>query len=373
MFIAGEPSGDLHASAIVRKLKEAGSDINIWGIGGPKMAAAGLEQVMPFEPFNRMGYVEVIGALPFFLDAKKKLIKMMASSRRPDVLVCVDYSGFNTPMMKAARKLGIPVVWYIAPMVWAWKQKRAKKLGNLASHIAVIFPFEEQYFTPYPAPVTFVGNPLTESLPQIDTQKRKFPATGEFRVAIVPGSRPQEIKNMLDAMIDAADMLKKKHPRVSVTVSRFSRFDESLFKRATERGFELFCGPLPELIKKSDLALITSGTATLETALLGVPMVVAYRTSPLSYAIYRQFVKIRLYSLPNIIAGREIIPEYIQDDLSAENLFKGMDNFLTTPSHWEETAKNLSTLRSQLGEKSASTEVAGIVQSFLGIAPGKKV
>jgi lipid-A-disaccharide synthase len=367
MFIAGEPSGDTHASAVIEKLKiMRGGNVCVWGIGGPKMAAAGLEQVMPFEPFNRMGYAEVLGGLPFFLNAKKKLVRMMSTSRRPDVLVCVDYSGFNIPMMKAAHRLGIPVVWYIAPMVWAWKRKRAEVLGNLASHIAVIFPFEEKYFSPYPAPVTFVGNPLTESLPPLGVSSKKFPAGGDFRLAILPGSRPQEIKNMLGVMIDAADMLKQKYPRTKITVSRFNRFDESLFSAATERGFELFCGPLQELAQNSDLALITSGTATLETALLGVPMVIAYRTSPLSYAIYSTFIREKpTIGLPNIVAGKMVVPECLQDDVTAEKLFTEMNKFVSTPPLWEETAESLFALRAKLGERTPSAEVAGIVCACL--------
>jgi len=367
MFIAGEPSGDLHASAVVRQLKKRGKDINVWGIGGPAMAAAGLEQVMPFEPFNRMGYVEVLRQLPFFLDAKKKLVGMMASSRRPDVLVCVDYSGFNMPVMKEARALGIPVVWYIAPMVWAWKRKRAKILGEQASHIAVIFPFEAQYFEPYAAPVTFVGNPLTESLPQVRAASKKFPAGGGFRLALVPGSRPQEIKNMLGAMVEAASVLKKKYPAIKVALSRFGRFDESLFIEAARRGFEIFSGPLPALLQRSDLALVTSGTATLETALLGVPMVIAYRTSAVSYAIYKRFVKIGHIGLPNIVAGKTIAPELIQAAATPENMARELEKFISSPPYWKDTVKSLSTLRSQLGERTPSVEVANIVYSYLGL------
>jgi len=342
MFIAGEPSGDLHASSVIRNIRERSPDAEVWGIGGPAMAAAGLEQVMPFEPFNCMGYVEVLRRLPFFLGAQKTLTKMM-ESRRPDVLVCVDYSGFNMPMLKRARKLGVPVVWYIAPMVWMWKRKRAAVLGGLASHIAAIFPFEPPYFSPYKAPVTFVGNPLTESLPQISASGRKFPENGGFRLAIIPGSRAQELKKMLPLMLDAASMLKQKYPRLKVTVSRFSKFDESVFSEAKKRGFELFAGPLPELLQKSDLALITSGTATLETALLGVPMVITYRASPLTYIIYEHFVKknnknqpdvknptrmgrslppwFRI-GLPNIIANKTIVPECVQDNATPKPLRK---------------------------------------------------
>jgi lipid-A-disaccharide synthase len=367
MFIAGEPSGDLHASAVIKNLKARRPDLRIWGIGGPAMASAGLERAMPFEPFNCMGYAEVIRHLPFFLGAKKKLIAMMASPPRPSVLVCVDYSGFNMPMMKAARKLGIPVVWYIAPMVWAWKRKRAKVLGEHASHIAVIFPFEEQYFSPYKAPVTFVGNPLTESLPQIDASSpRKFTPAEDFRLAIVPGSRAQEIKNMLGAMVGAAAMLRDKYPKIKITVSRFKGLDESMFEPAVRQGFDLFTDPLPELLQNSDLALITSGTATLETALLGVPMVIAYRTSPLSYTIYKSFVKISHIGLPNIIADRSIVPECIQDDVTPNNLYCKMDKFLSTPSYWEDAVQSLSALRSRLGEKKPSIELADIVYSYVG-------
>ncbi len=363
-FVAGEPSGDAHASAVVRSIKERCPSADVWGVGGPRMQSAGFDSVLPFAEFNRMGYVEVLSHLPFFLGAKKKLLKMMAGARRPDVLICVDYSGFNMPLMKEARDMGIPVVWYIAPMVWAWKRKRAAVLGAQASHIAVIFPFEEQYFSPYAAPVTFVGNPLTESLPPVDTAK-KFPGTDGFRLAIAPGSRPQEIKNMLNVMIDAACMLKTKFPTMKIAVSRFGGFDENLFCRAKDAGFEIFGGPLSALLQRSDLALVTSGTATLEAALMGVPTVAAYRTSRISYAIYKKFVTIDRISLPNIIAANPIIPECVQADVNPKKLYCEAERLISIPQRWEETATNLSTLRAQLGEKKPSKELANIIFSFL--------
>lgn len=365
MFIAGEPSGDAHASAVVGAIKARCPSADIWGIGGPKMQSAGFNSVLPFAKFNRMGYVEVLSHLPFFIGAKKKLLKMMAGARRPDVLVCVDYSGFNMPMMKEARDMGIPVVWYIAPMVWAWKRKRAAVLGALASHIAVIFPFEAQYFSPYAAPVTFVGNPLTESLPPVGDAAKKFPGLNGFRLAIAPGSRPQEIKNMLNIMIDAACMLKTKFPTIKISVSRFSGFNESLFCRAKDAGLEIFGGPLETLFRRSDLALVTSGTATLEAALLGVPTVAAYRTSQISYAIYKKFVTLNHISLPNIVAGKPIIPECVQGDVNPKKLYCEAERLISIPQRWEETARNLSALRAQLGEKKPSKELANIIFSFL--------
>ncbi|MDR0305908.1 MAG: lipid-A-disaccharide synthase [Chitinispirillales bacterium] len=363
MFIAGDPSGDQHAAPIIKKLTVCCPQVKTWGIGGQAMAAAGFEQILPFEQFNRMGYVEVLKHLPFFLSAKKHLINLM-KSRRPDALVCVDYPGFNMPVMKAAHKLNIPVIWYIAPMVWAWKSGRAKALGAYASHIATIFPFEVPYFSPFKAPVTFVGNPLCESLPAIENTVKKFPADGAFRLAVIPGSRPQEIKNMLEIMLGAADLLKTRHPRIKVTVSRFKGFDETLFETAKQRGIELFNGPLCELLKKSDLALVTSGTASLEAALMGVPMIITYRTSAISYAIYRSLIKVPFIGLPNIIAQAPVVPECIQNEAGPEILANHMNRFLYEPRYWEETAKNLSALRARLGEKTPSSEVADIIQKI---------
>jgi lipid-A-disaccharide synthase len=360
MFIAGEPSGDAHASAVVRAIKERNPSMDVWGVGGPKMQAAGFDSVLPFAEFNRMGYAEVLPHLPFFLSAKKKLLKMMAGERRPDVLVCVDYSGFNMPMMDEARGMGIPVLWYIAPMVWAWKRKRAAALGAKASHIAVIFPFETQYFSPYPAPVTFVGNPLTESLPPV-AAGRKFPGLDGFRLALLPGSRPQEIKNMLGVMIDAAAMLKERFPGISVAVSRFGGLGEDRFRRAKDAGFEVFDGPLETLLQRSDLALVTSGTATLEAALMGVPMVVTYRTSRISYAIYKNFVTIDRIGLPNVIAGKTIVPECVQGDATPKKLYCEAERLMSMPRLWEETVENLTAIRTELGEKKPSKEVADIV------------
>ena len=364
MFIAGEPSGDAHAAAVVAAVKERRPSADVWGVGGPNMRSAGFDSVLPFAEFNRMGYLEVLSRLPFFLGAKKKLLKMMSGARRPDVLVCVDYSGFNIPMMKEARGMGIPVVWYIAPMVWAWKRKRAATLGALASHIAVIFPFETRYFSPYAAPATFVGNPLTESLPRIGAAK-KFPGVNGLRVAIAPGSRPQEIKHMLNAMIDAALMLKAKFPTVKIAVSRFAGFGKGPFRRAEDAGFEIFDGPLSTLLQRSDLALVTSGTATLETALMGVPMVIAYRTSRISYAVYKKFVTIDDIGLPNIIAGKRIVPECVQNDANPKKIYCEAERLISMPQRWEETAANLSALRARLGEKKPSKELADIIFSFL--------
>lgn len=364
MIIAGDISGDVHASGVVRELWSDFPEMNIWGIGGPKMQAEGFSALLPFEPFNRMGFLEVISHLPFFLSAKKLVIDEM-KSRRPDCLILVDYPGFNMPVMKAAHSLGIPVLWYIAPMVWAWKRKRAEVLGKLATHIACIFPFEVQYFTPFTSSVSFVGNPLMESVSKISGKKDSLDE-GEIDLAIVPGSRAQEVKKMLPEMISAYRILKECYPRVKARVSRCGPVSEQFYRDAI-RGTDanLFDGNLRELLRRSDLALVTSGTATLETALEGVPMVIAYRTSMVTYHIFKRLLRIPHIGLPNIIAGERIVPECIQEKSDAEQMAAELQGYIENPETYRSTLSRLSGLRDLLGSKKPSREVSDIAGEII--------
>ncbi|MFP4164340.1 MAG: lipid-A-disaccharide synthase [Chitinispirillaceae bacterium] len=368
MFIAGDPSGDHHAASVIEELRKRDADLNCWGIGGPDMASQGFDSVMPFAPFNIMGFVEVARHLPFFLSAKNNIVKMM-KSRRPNAVVCVDYPGFNMMILREARKLNIPVVWYIAPMVWAWKRKRAKTLGTLASHIAVIFPFEVPYFKSFNAPVSYVGNPITESFLKEGLTcfpKRKLPKK-EIELAIVPGSRPQEIKHMLTPMLETAVILKQEFPQLKVSISKFSGLDESLFDQVSENDdFQFFSGPLRELLKTSHIALVTSGTASLETALFGIPQVIAYRTSALTYSIFKKLVRTPFIGLPNIIADCCVASECIQNDVSPQIMAAKLRFLLSEPKYYKKAVDDLSTLKQRLGDSNPSYNVAEIIYSYLG-------
>ena len=220
------------------------------------MQAEGFSALLPFEPFNRMGFLEVISHLPFFLSAKKLVIDEM-KSRRPDCLILVDYPGFNMPVMKAAHSLGIPVLWYIAPMVWAWKRKRAEVLGKLATHIACIFPFEVQYFTPFTSSVSFVGNPLMESVSKISGKKDSLDE-GEIDLAIVPGSRAQEVKKMLPEMISAYWILKECYPRVKAGFPR-GPVSEQFYRDAIRERMRTCLMNLRELCADPILLLLHQG------------------------------------------------------------------------------------------------------------------
>ncbi len=360
MFIAGDPSGDIHAAPVIKRLREQDSSIEVWGIGGPFMVKEGFSPLMPFEPFNKMGFKEVISHLGFFLDAKKKLIDQI-KKHKPDCLVCIDYPGFNMPMMKAAYKIGIPVVWYIAPMVWAWKKKRAAVLGKCASHIACIFPFEVQHFLPYTDKVSFVGNPSVESMEPIRIKKD----TDHLTIAIIPGSRKQEVEKMLPVMLDAFRMIRNEFPSATAIVSHFPLLDESFFEIVKNyEGVSLVKKPLREILSDSSYAIVTSGTATLEAALLGVPMAIIYKTSKMTYFIAKSLLKIKFIGLPNIIAGKEIVPECIQEDANPERIASRIRKFITNKEYCSATLEELIKLKNDLGFLKPSFEVAEIIDKY---------
>lgn len=373
MFIAGDPSGDGHAAQVIGRLRLDLPEASLWGIGGPAMEREGFRPVMPFAPFNRMGFAEVAAHLGFFLAARRSLIDIM-KLRRPDALVCVDYPGLNIPLMKAAHRLGIPVVWYIAPMVWAWKRDRAAVLGALAAHIAVIFPFEVPCFSPYRAPVSFVGNPTVEAMVRENAfapKPKNHSGGGGFRIAIVPGSRRQEIEHLLPRMLKAFAILKERFPGLRAMVSACPSIPASLYRKIIGGApVEMFAGPLRELLGRTDLALVTSGTATLETALLGVPHVIAYHTSPVTYALMRQLVKAEFIGLPNIVAGKAVVPECIQGQADGGHLAAAVSRFIESPQEYGRTAGELAALRAMLGEKKPSVEVSAIITSLCGRRSG---
>jgi lipid-A-disaccharide synthase len=377
MFVAGDPSGDEHASAVIRRLSMLLPGVQTFGIGGPRMAGEGFVQLMPFEPFNRMGLVEVVRHLPFFLKAKSYLVKLLAE-RRPSALVCVDYPGFNIPLMKTAHSLGVPVLWYIAPQVWAWKKKRAEILGRHAAFIAVVFPFEVPYFSAFPAPVSFVGHPLVETIgksgpvPPVLPGASGLDKTGPVRLAIVPGSRTQEIVRLLGPMMEACAILKRKYPQLRVTVSKCAGLSQRLFERQCARFGSLFPGamaisddPLVNVLSESDLAIVTSGTATLQAALLNVPMVIAYRTSMLTYVLLRGLVTLPYIGLPNIVAGEKIVPELIQRHAAPQNIADAVSLFIESRELYCLTKGKLGALREKLGTKTPSVEVAEAIRSLV--------
>lgn len=369
MFIVGDPSGDHNTAAIIRSLRTESPGARCYGIGGPKMEAEGFEPLLPFEGFNRMGYWEVLKNLSFFHRAKKLLVRRIRDDR-PSILVCVDFSGFNTHIMKAAHGMNIPVLWYIAPKIWIWKKKKhTTNLARYAAHVALIFPFERDLFLPYMKEVSFVGNPLVEyndarGYAVSESKAADLSKKEVIRLAIVPGSRPQEIENMLPVMLAAFHLLKQRYPSIRATVSRCGYIRDEDYRRfVNDPDVACFGGPLEELFLSSDLALVTSGTATLQTALMGVPMVIAYKTSPLSYYIYKTCIRgIRHIGLPNIIARDDVVPECIQTDMTPQRLAGFLEQYITSAEKYAGTVKKLISLKQELGSRRPSIEVAHLIK-----------
>lgn len=371
-FIAGDPSGDQNTALIIRRVCKELPNALCCGIGGPEMQAEGFKPFLPFEKFNVMGYLEVITHIPFFLKAKNLIVNKM-KTLKPSAVICVDYSGFNMPVMKAAHALGIPVIWYISPKIWVWKKR--KYLNNFkkyVSHIAVIFPFEKDIFLPHIKNVSFVGNPTVE---QMDNGRYSTPeATREKlqentvkRLAVIPGSRINEIKNIFPVMISACKKLKKEYPDLLFFISRCGNIPNELYDNIIGNlSTESFSGPLEELLITSDIALVTSGTATLQTALMGVPMVIAYKTSTFNYSIGMLLLRnLKYIGLPNIIASDEIVPEYLQKNMTSEKLAEALKSYIDNPEKYRNVKKRLFDLKEKLGIKKPSKEVTKIIRKTI--------
>ncbi len=375
MFLAGEPSGDEHAAPVIRRLKHLVPDCDVFGVGGPQMQREGLRPLLPFEPFGRMGIVDVLTGAGFFFTARRVLFQALDSTP-PKVLVLVDYPGLNLWMLKQADKRGIPVVWYIAPKVWAWKEGRKRILGQHASEIALILPFERPIYTPFKARASYVGNPSVEALSlrskDLEPHRREKRKSGDpfkqqrpFRIALVPGSRRQEVGANLPPMIGAVDKLRTQF-NVDVRVSRCDWLPDELYDSVNGRpDVELFRGPLDSLLIWADTAFVTSGTATLEAALLGIPHVLVYRTSWVNFVAAKLLFNTPFIGLPNIIAGKEIIHECFQKETSPSDLARYMEPILSSSSEYHTTQARLTALRELLGEKKPSRQVAELTARYI--------
>lgn len=371
MFIAGEPSGDQNTAPVIQRLYQEIPQCRCYGIGGPKMQTAGFESFLPFEEFNRMGYFEVITHLFFFIKAKNIVINEM-KKRQPNVLVCVDYSGFNTIIMKAAYRLKIPVIWYIVPKIWAWKKrKHTSNLSKYATHIASIFPFEVKLFQPYTSAISFVGNPLVEQLDKNGYNNRKKTGSDlrnydKIQLAIVPGSRIQEIRFILPTMIQAFQQLKNKYPNLCAQVSKYSGIDSKEYKKCFGKvKIDCFQGPLDSLLAQSDLAMVTSGTATLQAAMHKIPMVIVYKTSVITYFFIILFIRsLKYIGLPNILANDSIVPELIQNNMKADSLVRAVGKYIENPLVYNRTKQALSALKKELGGKITSLELLKIIKTM---------
>ena len=370
IFIAaGEPSGDLHGAGLARALRARIPGVRLLGLGGSRMAAEGVELLAGLDDLAVMGFVEVLRHLPFFLRLKRRVFSAL-ESEGVDLVVPVDYPGFNLRLAKHARERGIPVLYYIAPQVWAWHASRTRDLARDADTVAVVLPFEERFLRDRGVRATFVGHPLLDLPPRAETRDAWASALGldpaRPVLALFPGSRPQEIRRHLELFSEAASRVVERDPAVQPVVGVPGDIDRQVYD-----GARWPCVPSATgVLEHADAALVKSGTTTLEAALAGTPSVVAYRMNPLSHAMARRLVKVPHIALANLIAEERVFPEFVQDAASPEALSTALLPLLDRSSpERRRTVEKLGAIRARLagsdGPGGAAERTAAIAAELL--------
>ncbi len=366
VIVAGEASGDLHGSNLVRSMRSCSPQLAFTGIGGNRLKEMGVELIANCSEMGVIGLTEVGAKLRYILGVFFRL-KAIIRDTRPDLVILIDYPDFNIPLAKAAAKAGVPVFYYISPQVWAWRKSRINTLKRIVRKMAVILPFEPAVYKQYGMDVDFVGHPLLDI---IDDNIAATPHESDrFRIGLLPGSREGEIRTILPVMLDAAEILSRK---ISANSSFFLPLAETVNQTVVDEllskysfKVEIVREDIYSQIKAADVALVASGTATLETALLGTPMVVLYRVSPLTYFAGRRLINVKCISLVNIIAGRIIVPELIQDDMNPQRTASEALSIINDPKRAALMKSDLKEVRTKLGNPGASDRAARIACSLL--------
>ena len=366
LISAGEASGDLHAGAVTRAIRQLDPSAEVFGMGGDCMRDAGGEVLFDIKDHSVMGFVEVLKKLPDIWKLRSSFISLM-DSRKPDVLLTIDYPGFNMRLAKLAKERGIKVVSFIAPSAWAWRPSRAAGVVKVVDKIASIFPFEYDLYKSYGADIEFVGHPLVDtvkpSLPREEAERLAGKRPGHPLVLLMPGSREMEIQRLLPVMLDGARLLKKKRPDIDFAMPRaatIARERLESFIKGSGLDITVTEGNNYDVMSVADFAIATSGTVTLEAALCGLGCEILYRSSPLSFWIAKQVVEIPNIGLPNIVAGRLIEPELLQDDCTPEKIAATALQLLE-PARYEQLQKDLQEVKEKLGEPGAVKRVAELV------------
>lgn len=313
LVIAGEISGDMHAAPVVRAARDARPDLRFFGIGGDAMAAAGVEIVRHAREMAVLGLWEVLKRYGFFRRVFADMVRQL-DERRPDAVLLVDYPGFNLRFAAEAKRRGIRVLYYVCPQVWAWHRSRIPRMARIVDRLFCIFPFEPEVFAGTGLDAEFVGHPLVrEARRALEAPSADLPWPGEPRIALLPGSRRQEIERILPMMLEAATRLDAGY-LLAAASEEMADLSHDLLARSARKPprIEIVTGATREILRQARAAMVASGTATLETALMGCPMVVLYKAASLTYAIGRRLIRVPHLGMVNLIAGRELCPEFIQ-------------------------------------------------------------
>jgi len=371
VMVAGEASGDLHGAHLIRALgKYRGSGLRVRGMGGREMRAAGADILVDADQVAVVGITEVISKMPRLLKAMSQ-IKQLLSDARPALLILIDFPDFNLHLARYAKKLNIPVLYYISPQLWAWRAKRVKKIKARVDHMAVILPFEENFYKQHGVPVTFVGHPLMDAANLPAARNATAPGPGQPPVvALLPGSRDREVQGLLPIMLQAGRMLQAEIGPVSFLISCAPSIDMTLVRNILDQEqleqTRITTAPVRELLPSCHLAIVASGTVTLEGAICTTPMVITYVVSPLSYRLGKALVSVAHIGLVNLIADRRIVPELVQQEATPEAICEAVRAIISDPKVYADMCKDLTKVRNRLGASGASEKVARIACELMG-------
>ncbi len=362
LIVAGEMSGDQHASRVMAALLRQDPAINFWGLGGEQMLAVGMEQLYNVERLSVTGFVEVIKHLSFFREVLHSVVAR-CEREKPAAAILLDYPGFNLRLGKKLHALGIPVYYYISPQVWAWRGKRINAIRQFVRKMFVIFPFEEKIYTGRGVLAEFVGHPLVEDPPALQPKAdffRKFDLDpNRPLVGLLPGSRSNEVTRLLPPSANAVKIIQNLLPEAQFALAQVKHLPASVYTSITNMKCVRLIPAHPyEIMAYSNAALVASGTATLETAVLGTPLVVIYKVAPLSYLLAKMLVKVEHIAMPNLVYGDRVVPELLQRQANGANIAAWILTYLTDKQYTAEVKTKLHTIREKLGEPGGAERVA---------------
>lgn len=377
MISAGEASGDMHASLALKELAELGVEFSSFGMGGPKLEALGTELVLDCRELSVIGIFEVLIQYRKLL---KKLEHLRESLRRekPDMLVIVDYPDFNLKLAETAKELKIPVLFYISPQVWAWRENRVHRIGSLVSMMAVIFPFEVPFYEKANVPVRYVGHPLVDEVHSElsrDAAREEFCNTTDNQtLGLLPGSRNGEVKRVLPVMLATLDKVLEQHPNINVLLPCAATLDRELLNgllRAHKERVNVIEERAYDVMQACDAIISASGTATLETAMMGVPMTIVYKVNAFSYAIMSRMIRIKNIGLVNIVADKLIVQEFLQKKAQPDNIAAEINRLLSDKNYSDNMCEEMAIVRQKMGAGGGSRNVAVLLRELLDKLPAK--
>ncbi len=375
MIIAGEASGDLHGSNLIRELRNMEPGLKFFGIGGNRMKKEGTELVFHIDKLSFMGFFEVLKNLGFVRRVMKAIVAE-AERKKPHLAILIDYPGFNLRLARRLKDLGIPVVYYISPQVWAWGGNRVKKMQDLIDMMIVVFPFEKAIYDRFDIQCQFVGHPFLDTVRPIlssDDFRGKFDIRkNDVVVGLLPGSRWQEVEKILPVMLESTDLLSKRIRNLRLLLGLAPTIEKDKIEemlKAAPLKVTIAENLTHDLMKHSHLLLVASGSATLECAILGTPFLVLYKTSLWTYLVAKSLVSIPNIALANVVAGKKIVPEFIQNNARPVKVADEMYDLLNDRERYKTMQHDLAQVRGKLGEPGASARAARIVAGMLSDKP----